>query len=106
MLRQLDLEHALPARRMLGEDVQDQSGPVDHIDVKPLIQIALLGRRQLVVEDDDIDVHRRDVGRDLRDLASAEKQRRVRRVPAHQDLVDGFRAGGLGDRGAVPAARD
>ena len=50
-LRELHLRLALAAPRVQREDVQDQRGPVDHLDAQPFLEGAELTRRQLVVED-------------------------------------------------------
>ena len=57
-LRELDLHHALLARRVLGEDVEDQRDAVDDVDREQLLEVALLRGRELVVEDHDVDVER------------------------------------------------
>ena len=57
-LGELDLHHALLAARVLGEDVEDQRDPVDDVDVEELLEVALLRRGELVVEDDEVDVER------------------------------------------------
>ena len=43
-LRELDLELPLGARRVLGEDVEDQLRPVDHARVERVLEVALLRR--------------------------------------------------------------
>ena len=50
-LRQLHLQLAFARARAPREDIQDELGPVENLDVQRFFQIALLGRRQLVVED-------------------------------------------------------
>src|SRR5690606_39327246 len=50
-LRQLHLRLALPAARVLGEDVQDQGGAVDDLGLDILLQVAQLTRSQLAVAD-------------------------------------------------------
>jgi hypothetical protein len=42
--------------RVLGEDVEDQGRPVQHAQVVPegAFQFALVARRELIIEDDDI----------------------------------------------------
>ena len=57
-LRELDLHRAFLARRVLGEDVEDQRDAVDDVDREHLLQVALLRGRELVVEDHDVDVER------------------------------------------------
>ena len=55
-LRQFHLQLALVGGGALGENVEDQAGAVQHPDLQALFQVALLGRRQRVVEDDDLDL--------------------------------------------------
>ena len=50
-LGQLDLRLALGRLGVLGEDVEDQRGPVDHLDLDPVLQVAQLAGRQLAVAD-------------------------------------------------------
>ena len=61
-LGQLDLQLALGRVGVVGEDVEDHRGAVDHRDAQRLLQVALLARRQLVVAGDQVGV----VGGDLR----------------------------------------
>ena len=39
-----------------GEDVEDHLGAVEHLDAERLLEIADLGRREIVVEDDNVGV--------------------------------------------------
>ena len=50
-LRQRDLRLALPAPRVLGEDVQDQPGPIDDLDLDHVLELAQLAGGQLAVAD-------------------------------------------------------
>ncbi len=51
-LRQLHLQLAFVAARPLGEDVEDQLAAVDDANFEGVFQIALLRRRQILVNDD------------------------------------------------------
>jgi hypothetical protein len=51
-LSQLDLGLALAALGVLSEDVEDQSGPVDHLDLDDLLQVPQLAGSQLAVTDE------------------------------------------------------
>ena len=51
-LRELDLELPLGADRVLGEDVEDQLGPVDDPGRERILERTLLGRVELVVDDE------------------------------------------------------
>ena len=64
-LRELDLGLALPAGRVLGEDVEDQRGAVDDLDLEDLLQLVELAGRQLAVADHRVGAGRRDDVADL-----------------------------------------
>src|SRR5262249_28281830 len=86
-LRELALDHALLTRRVLGEDVEDQRGPVDDVDTEDLLEVALLCGRELVVEHDEVDVERvADLLQFLR-LALADVRRRIGRGAPLQHAV-------------------
>ena len=53
-LGQLDLQLAFVALGAQREDIQDQRDPVDHAQVEQPFQVALLGRRQGLVEQHDV----------------------------------------------------
>ena len=55
-LGQLDLGLALLRARVLGEDVEDHGGAVDGGAAEELLEVAALGRRELVVEDNGVGV--------------------------------------------------
>ena len=57
-LRELDLELALGGVGVVGEDVEDHRGAVDHGHAERLLEVALLARRQLVVDGDQVGVGR------------------------------------------------
>ena len=82
---------------MLGEDVEDQRDPVDDVAFEQLLQVPLLGRRELVVEDHDVDIERLCEQAQLLGLALAHVQRGIGGVAALQ--LDGHRlgAGGVGE---------
>ncbi len=54
-LGELDLEAAFVRLGVQREDVEDQPAAVDHLDLEQLLERALLGRRQLVVGDEDVE---------------------------------------------------
>jgi hypothetical protein len=64
------------ARR--GKDIQDQAHAVDHPTVQATLQIAFLGGRQFMVENDDIGFGGRHQRRDFIGLAAPHKQGGVR----------------------------
>src|SRR5438132_13194939 len=54
-LGKLDLKLALLRPSAPGEDVQDQTGPVDDFRLKGFFEVPRLAWRKLVVKDDDVD---------------------------------------------------
>jgi hypothetical protein len=74
-LRQLHLQLALARACSLGEDVEDQRGPVDDLQTQALAQVPLLHGRQRVVGDEE--VGRESTGRlaDLLHLSAAKVER-------------------------------
>ncbi len=59
-LRQFHLKLSLAGARMAGKDVEDELGAIDHPQVEPTLQIALLRWREFVIEDDQVGRTRRD----------------------------------------------
>src|SRR4030042_6562374 len=53
-LGQLHLELALVRPGPLGEDVEDELGPVDDLDLDLLLEVLLLGGAGVAVEDDHV----------------------------------------------------
>ncbi len=82
--RQFDLQPALARAGPATEDLQDQAGPVDHLGLPRLLQIALLHRREGVVDHHYMGVACAAEGGDLVGLALAE-QRSRRDRPEHRD---------------------
>src|SRR5579862_1591175 len=85
-MRQLDLEPALARLRPLAEDLQDERRAVEHLGVPGLLEIALLDRRELGVDDDDLGLERQRFRLDLVDLAAAD-QRRGHRTGERRDVA-------------------
>ena len=71
-LGQLDLELALGRVGVVGEDVEDDRGAVDHRHAQRRLEVALLARRQLVVAGDEVGVAGGDLLLQLGELAAAE----------------------------------
>ena len=101
-LGELDLELALRALRVPGEDVEDDRGAVDDRDPDLLLEVAALARRQLVVDRDEVRVGRLGLRLDLLELARPEVGVRVRLVAVLDGLADGRDARGAA---AARAAR-
>ena len=92
---QLHLRLSLLAVGVLGEDVEDHRGAVDGGAAQDLLQVAALGRRQLLVEDDRVGV---DLVRDLPQLlglALAYERGCVGALPPLEDALDLVGAGGV-----------
>src|SRR3546814_14302844 len=53
-LGQLDLGLARLRLRVLGEDVEDQRGPVDCLDLELVLEVPQLARREVPVEHDGV----------------------------------------------------
>ena len=71
-LSQLHLQAALVRLRPAGKDIEDEGRPVDDLDVEDLLQVALLVRVELFVEDDQVVVQLCPQVLDLLQLALAE----------------------------------
>ena len=73
-LRELHLELALEGARALREYVEDEGSPVVDPALDMAFEVALLGRAQRVVEEDDFGLPRRHLGADLVGLAGADEE--------------------------------
>ena len=96
--RQLDLGFALEGVGVLGEDVEDHRGAIDRRAPEQLLEVELLSRRELVVEDDGVGV---DLEADLEQLLHlplAEERRRVGTVAARDDARRFLRARGVDEQ--------
>ena len=100
-LGQLDLRLALLGLRVLGEDVEDQRGPVDDLDLDDVLERAPLAGRQLGVADDGVGALGDDDVPQLDGLARAEVGAGVGLGPALDEAREHGRAGGLGQRGEL-----
>ena len=76
-LRELDLELALGRVCVVGEDVEDDRGAVDHRDVERRLEVALLARNELVVAGDQVGAVTLDLRAQLGELAAPEVAVRV-----------------------------
>ena len=76
-LGELDLEAALVGLGVEREDVEDQPAAVDDLDVEQLLEGALLGGRQLVVGDEEVEAGLALGGGELLGLALADVPVRV-----------------------------
>ena len=91
-LRQRHLRLALPAGGVLGEDVQDQRGAVDDLDLDRLLQRGQLRRGQFTVADDGVGAGRHDHLAEFGRLARADIGRRVGPVAALDEAFEHLRS--------------
>ncbi len=92
-LRKLDLQLALEGAGPLREDVEYEPGAVEDAALEALLEVALLTRRERVVEDDDLRALRHHRGADLFRLALADEEPRVGRAARARDHRDRRGAG-------------
>ena len=92
-LGELDLELALGAAGVRGEDVEDHRRAVDHRQAQRLLEVSLLARRQLVVAGDHVGVARARRGLRLGDLARSEIGVRMGTLAPLDHLPDDRHAG-------------
>ncbi len=100
-LGQLDLELALRAVRMLGEDVEDQLGPVDDPRLELVFQSALLRRRELVVDEERFRAGGGIRVLELRQLSFADEGAGIRPLPMLDERADGVDAGSASQLGEL-----
>jgi hypothetical protein len=110
-LRELDLQLSFGAVRVVGEDVQDHRGAIDHRDPERLLEVSLLSRDELVVARDQIGVGAADLRLDLGELSAADVPVRIGPTPHLDHLPRRRDAGGaqellqLGEGIAVASRR-
>jgi hypothetical protein len=92
---QLDLCLAFGAAGVLGEDVEDDGSAVDRRPPEELLEVAMLGRAQLVVEDDGVGIEAAAQRGDLLRLALADEGGRVGRIATLHDTTDDIGAGAV-----------
>jgi len=101
VLRQLDLETAFARPGAFGEDVEDEGGAVEDLDLEGVFDAALLRGAELVVEDDDGVVDAGALRLDLRQLALADVVRRMGVLQLLDGAADDAGAGGIGEEGQL-----
>ena len=100
-LRQFDLQLAFVRMRTLGEDIEDQASAVDHAPLQRAFKVALLHRRERMVDQYQVGTDR--IGRCLhfRKLAAADQGGRVGAVDARGRQMQHLRAGGARQLGEL-----
>ena len=89
-LRELDLELALGARGVLGEDVEDQLRPVDDPRVERVLERPLLRRIELAVDEEHLRRSPCVLGLELLELALADIGARIGARSLLDELGDGL----------------
>jgi len=92
-LRELDLELALGTAGVLREDVEDQLGAVDDPRVERVLEVTLLRRIELVVDDQRVRARLPERAFELLDLALADVRPLRRARAVLHDRADGPDAG-------------
>ena len=80
---ELDLQAPFPGSRPLAEDLENEPGAVEHLDVPGGLEIALLHGRERVIDDHELCILGTDQAGKLFDLARAEQCRRFRLRHGH-----------------------
>src|SRR5439155_25205621 len=104
------------AARAVGDDVREGLGAVERLAADPPLEVALLGRRELLVEEEQIDALGLGRARHLLDLAASDERGRVPALALLDDAAHHLRAraaregsqlfdGGLGLEPALWPAR-
>ena len=93
-LCELDLELALGAAGMLGEDVEDQLRAVDDARRQRVLEVALLARIELVVDEERLGSSVRELGLELPELPLADIAALVGPRTALDQLAHRLDAGG------------
>jgi len=76
--------------RVLGEYVKYQRDPVNNVALESLLQVALLRRAEVVVENNNIDVFDLRDRHEFAELPTADERRSLWSLPAHEDGFNGI----------------
>src|SRR3569623_1308700 len=93
-LRELDLEPAVSARRVLREVVEDHHRPIEDLELGRLADRARLARRQIGIEDHDLGAELHRAQEELVELAAADEELRSGLGPALDEDVEHLDARG------------
>jgi len=83
---------------MPRKNVEDKLRAVNHPPLNDLFDIALLGWTQVVIEQENIGIHRSGRARDFLELARADQGRRIGPVAPLENFADDLRPGALRQR--------
>jgi hypothetical protein len=98
-LGELDLQLSLAALRTASEDIENQFGAVDDAHLERSFEVAPLCRRQIAIDNENVDILRAAQLLDLLHLALAEQSGRMGRIAPLRDAIDHHRAGRFGQSG-------
>ena len=93
-MRKLDLQRAFLGARPLPEYLEDQPGPVENLGVELLLQVALLDRRQGMIDDGELGMALLHDLRQFSHLAGTQQRRRSRIVHLDDRDMDGVERNG------------
>ncbi len=102
---QLDLQLAFPRAGAAGEDLQDQPGAVDHLDLAGALQVALLHGAERIVDHDDVDLLTIADAGDLLDLAGPEQGGGRDRAQGYDQALADVEVQGLGQADGLVQTR-
>ena len=104
-LRELDLQLAVAARRVLREDVEDQHRAIEDLELGRLADRARLAGREIGIEDHDLGAELHRAQQDLVELAAADEELRIGLGPALDEHVEHLDAGGAAQLAQLGDAR-
>ena len=93
-LRQLNLQLAFTAAGVAGKDIQDELRAVDHPRIDFFFNIALLGRRKLVIDEHQVGINGSHSAGNFLQLAFADERGGIRPVTMLNEFAGNLRAGG------------
>ena len=96
-LGQLDLQLAFAGSGALGEDIEDERGPVEHLAFEDSFQVAALGRGKLIVENDGVNLMVAAESGELSRLAAANESGGHRGFQFLRAVAEDLRARGRGE---------
>ena len=98
---QLGLQLAFPGHGPAAEDLQDQHGPVQHLDAQGIAQVADLAAGELPVKHGSLGLQIHGVKPGLLQLAGAQHGAGFRGIPLLDDLCRHLHPVGLGQGGQL-----
>jgi hypothetical protein len=82
---------------VLGENVEDQLGAIDHAQIEPLREVSRLSRAEDLIEVHEVDTALQRVDHELLELSRADDIARINAIALLGDRVDDLYAGGPGE---------